>query len=180
MSPTILAKAAGIACTVAALGAAIAIGGGVPPSPARIADAASDAARNAGVAARNTEETARRTRALASIARNVRSQHRTSQRMLSIQLDIEVASRAASEKAHTLADRIAAIERAVDGLASRLRELESTSSAAGEASDANAEVAVQLTQRLQELSALFAEVTDESRELNRKARAYARARGDEG
>jgi dsDNA-specific endonuclease/ATPase MutS2 len=177
MTPSI-GRVAGIAVTAACLVGALVIGGGVPPSPARIATAARGAARNAGEAARNTEETVRRTRALAAIARNVHSQLQTSRRMLRTQALIETASRAASERAHELARRIGEIDRAVSQLASELRGLQAASDASGETSEHNARAAEELTQRLAELQRLFDRVTEESRELNRKARAYARARGE--
>jgi methyl-accepting chemotaxis protein len=154
----------------------LAIGGGVPPSPAHLARAAGDAADNTSRARSNTASAVESTEALATIARNVYRQLQASRRMLTTQLEIERSSRAGLRHARTLVDRIARIRTAIKDLAARLADVAELSEDATATSETSARAADLLATKLRRLDARFDIVTRESRELNRKARGYRRLR----
>ncbi len=112
MTPAL--KTTSVVLTVALIIGAIVLGGGVPLSPAEIADATTSALDNATIAERNTSIAARDTRALAEIAGNVQSQLVTSRRMLSIQLEIEDATRDTAEQARDLRGALTGVRNALE------------------------------------------------------------------
>lgn len=171
---TVWLKAAAVLVTAGSLTGAVLIGGGTPPSPARVAEAAGQAARNTRIAARNAEQAAEGSEALARIMRNVRSQLESSRRLLRIQLRIEGSSEESVDLARALEDRIAALGGVVEDLASRVRRLVDLSSAVQGSVVANDRAAAGLERSLRELARRYRDVTRESRELARKARGYER------
>ena len=171
-----LLKIASVALAVVFGCIAVAIGGGAPLSPAAIANATSDAARNVKVAEENTAEAARDTEDLAVIARNVKAQHATSTRMLDIQLSIEDATRDAASSARELNVALAGIGEALRRVESDLGQLSELASLSGSTVDATALRAAELQQVIDLLQARFVQVTRQSRELNRKARGYQEVR----
>jgi methyl-accepting chemotaxis protein len=165
-----------VVVTVGTVVGGIAIGGGVPPSPAHLARAAGDAADNTSTARANTVMAVESTEALATIARNVYRQLETSRRMLTTQLEIERSSRTGLRHAKTLVDRIARIRTAIQDLAARLADVAALSQDATASAEASERAADDLAATLRHLGARFDVVTRESRELNRKARGYRKLR----
>jgi hypothetical protein len=162
--------------SVALLGAAVAIGGRAPLSPAKVADALQSAARNVTEAEANTAAAARSTRALATIARNVDSQVQSSRRMLGIQLRLERSSRRGASRAADLGRGIDGITDALLRVRRHLETLAGLSSTTVAAGERSAAAGDDVDSSLATLRALFQEVIHESRELNRKARGYQRLR----
>ena len=115
-------KVAAALVTAALLIAAIAIGGGALPRPDRLASLASEASRNTRKAADNLAQAVDDTEALATIAANVRSQLRTSERLLETQLTIERASRDGARRSRSLGGEIDAIRKILERLRDRLEE----------------------------------------------------------
>lgn len=155
------------------LGAFI-IGGGTPLSPAEIADATRAAADNSKIAAQNTRAAAGSTRALGDIAADVRSQLGSSEQLLEIQLGLEESSRSGAERAAGLERDLAAIGRELSELEDAAAELSSASGAAGDQVGLLSDSATDLERALARLEQRFARVVKESRELNRKARGFAK------
>lgn len=169
-------KIASMVVTAGALAGAVAIGGGVPLSPAEIADATEMAAANSKTAVRNTSEAERDTRALATIARNVDRQLATSRRMLDIQLQIEATSESMNSRTVDLAGAIEAIEEELSALERDVAALANLAGRTAGYADDSVAAARTLRETLAVLMERFDEVVAESRELNRKARGYQKLR----
>lgn len=165
-------QAASVLLTVAFVAGGVAIGGGVPRSISDLAGKTSAAADNARVAAENTERAARDTEALASIAESVKSQLDSSRRMLDTQLKIEAATDENAQRSRALTGVIKEIRAALIDLETRLTRLSRAARATGGTAESTAAAAARLDATLAALSARFEVVVAESRELNRKARAY--------
>lgn len=153
-----------------------AIGGGTPLTPAELARATEGAVDNALIAANNTRRAADDTEALAQIMRNVRAQLDTSKRMLRTQLTIESASRTSVGTSRALTTRIEDIAVALADLERRLRNLARLAATSGGRARAVADAAGRLDTTLDRLRTHFDRVVDESRELNRKAKAFDEVR----
>ena len=162
--------------TVAFIAGAVAIGGGHPISPARIAATTSEAARNAAQAEENTARAAKSTRALATIAENVDSQVESSRRLLEIQLRLEKNARVGAERSRDLQNGIAGISRALASLRDDIAALTELSERTVSNGEEAATAGTSIEDRLSALQARFEEVIEQSRRLNRKARGYQEAR----
>jgi chromosome segregation ATPase len=169
-------KVVSAGATLALAAGAVAVGGGAPLQPAELARRAEAAAANAADAARNTAIAARRTEDLARIGHSVAAQVETSRRLLEIQLGVERSSEEGLKRVRALADIIGRIRKELDELQGRLRPVTSLSSSAGDNTRATSAAAEALEATLDRLSARFDEVVKESRELNRKARAFEELR----
>ncbi len=171
--------AARFACallTAGLLAGAVAVGGGAPLSPASIARAAREAAENLDRAEANTERAAENTEAFAEINRNVGRQVATARRLLGTQLEIERTSRRGAGLSRELLARLA-------GLGSTLREVEGSLRSVAQLSgrvtataQTSERAAAGLDAALDALQARFHVALRESRELNRKARAFDEAK----
>lgn len=150
------------------------IGGGAPLSPGEIADATRNAADNSKIAAENTRAAAASTRALGDIAADVRSQLESSEQLLEIQLGLEDSSRSGAERAAGLERDLAAIGRELADLENAAADLSSASEAAGGQVGLLSRSATDLELALAALEERFDRVVKESRELNRKARGFAK------
>ena len=169
-------KVVSVALTIAFGAGAIAIGAGAPLSPGRIAKVTGDATRNLEEAQRNIRGAVESTEALARIERNVSSQLETSRRLLATQLGIEDSSKRGVELSRKLVGHIADVGGELDALVDRLERVASLSrdvSAQAEASDA---AAVSLEETLDHLIERYRVAVRESRELNKKARAFEEIR----
>ena len=166
--------------TVVFVGGAIAIGGGHPISPARIAATTSEAARNAAEAEANTARAAKSTRALATIAENVDSQVESSRRLLEVQLRLEENSRVGAKRSRDLQDGIAQISRALASLRDDIAALTDLSEQTVSNGEDAAAAGTAIEDRLSALQARFEEVIEQSRRLNRKARGYQEVRDGPG
>jgi hypothetical protein len=155
---------------------ALAIGGGVPLSPRQIAANTRDAADNAAKAADNTDRMASDTEYLATIARNARSQYETSQELLKTQLAMERSARDGIGRSRSLQDGLEGIGDELTDLLARLRTFAGRSNATTASVTDATTAATSLDATLERLLARFGRVLEESRELNRKARAYDRVR----
>lgn len=175
MTTTGLKIAATLLSGVLLLGA-WAIGGGIPLTPRQLATATEEAVSNARIAARNTRRAAEATEAVAQITRNVAAQLDTSRRLLRTQLTIEGTSREGVDIARSLTARIEEIADALADLDRRLRSLSRLAAAAGGRVRTVAAAAGSLDMTLDRLRARFDDVVDESRELNRKAKAFGEVR----
>lgn len=176
MSSMSAPKVISIAATlVFALGAG-ALGGGEPLSPVTMVRVTRDAAANSRIAAENTHRAAADTKAFQTIAENVRSQLNTSRHMLTTQLDLESSSRSSVRRSIDLARSLEQMERSLQALRRRLAAIASLSEDTVVDGQAAAEAGAALDSVLKTLRHRFEEVMDESRELNRKARGYERAR----
>ena len=169
-------KIASGAATVVCLVGAIAIGGGHPVSPARIAATTSEAASNAAEAERNTERAADSTRAILTIAQNVQSQLRSSRRLLQIQLRLEDNARVGSERSRDLQAGIEDIRTALVALRGDIAALTALSERTVSSGEDAAAAGTAIENRLDALRERFDEVIEQSKRLNRKARGYDRAR----
>lgn len=167
-----LLRGVSIGASVVMLGGAVAIGGGAPLGIGTLADKTSDAARNATIAADNTSDAVASTEALGSIARSVKSQLDSSERMLETQLRIEKATEVSSDAARDLAAQIERIRAALNRLRADLTQLATLAEASGAATASTAAAAARLGAEIDSLSERFDRVVEESRELNRKARTY--------
>jgi chromosome segregation ATPase len=165
-----------IVVTLALIVVAGAIGAGVPIAPARIADATTDAAHNVAIAEGNTEKAVQETEDLAQISKNVRKQLETSRRMLSTQLEIERATGKAAASSQDLNDALTEVGNALGGVESQLSDLLSLAHRSAATVDATVSSATDLQEVIALLQARFQQVTEQSRELNRKARSYAEAK----
>jgi hypothetical protein len=171
-SPTTAVKLISGIATAGLVVGAVAIGAGAPLSPARIARATSDAARNLEVAQENTQQAARDTEALATIEKNVGSQLDTSRRMLDTQLGIERSSEEGLEVSKVVVTRIDRVNQALTDVVGRLEGISSLSNRITAAAE-NAEGAADtLETRLEILMERYEVAVRESRKLNRKARAF--------
>jgi uncharacterized protein (DUF3084 family) len=150
----------------------IAIGGGIPVSLSDLAGKTRAAADNARVAAENTEIAAENTEALASIAESVKSQLESSRRMLATQQKIEAATAENVRRSRSLTAVIRDIRSSLADLTEGLSGLSTMAAASGNSAETTAAAAARLNSTLRSLSARFAIVVAESRELNRKANAY--------
>lgn len=169
-------KLVSVVLTVAFAGGAIAIGAGAPVSPARIAKVAGDATRNLKEAQANIDEAVGSTEALAEIERNVSSQLATSRRLLETQLSIESTSEEGVELSRQLVDRIDAVGTELSGLVERLRDVAATSEDISGTARSSERAASELQATLDRLIARYEVAVRESRELNKKARAYEQVR----
>ena len=169
-----------VVVSAALFGGALAIGGGVPLSPGQIAAATRSAADNSRAAAANTELAARDTRALATIARNVGSQVRSSRLLLETQTRLHESSREGVERAKLIARGIARVRQALDAMRRRIAVLTSFSEDAATAAADSSSAADRLARTLRALRARFDEVVRQSRRLNRKARGFDEARDGPG
>ena len=169
-------KAASGLATLALVVAAVGVGAGKPLSPARIANLTSEAADNLRIAVSNTEDAVRATEALATIEKNVQSQLATSRRLLETQLGIEESSKAGLDISRGVADRIGAVAGALEGLVGRLRDVGSLSSSVTGSAEAGEAAAEDLEAALDHLIARYEVAVRESRELNKKARAFEQVR----
>lgn len=169
-------KGASLLVTGIFVSLAVIAGGGTPPSPQAIASAASDASDNLDRAQANVRSAVSDTEALATIARNVESQLQTSEELLETQLEIEQTSKEGLGLSRQLADSLAGVGAAIEGLERRLRRLSRDSDEVTESSASIRDAAVDLDDRLDRLIGRFRVVTRESRELNRKARGFEEVR----
>jgi methyl-accepting chemotaxis protein len=165
-------KLTSVALTLGFLGAAVAIGAGAPLSPARIASVATEATDNLAIAQRNISEASEDTEALATIEENVQSQLDTSRRLLDTQLGIEESSTEGVQLSRTLAGRIGDVGSALGELVDRLRGVASVSGEITSSAEAADAAANELESTLDELIDRYEVAVDESRKLNRKARAF--------
>ena len=173
MSPL---KVTSIVATLAFALGAVVLGGGKPLSPATMVRVAGDAAANSRIAAENTRRAAVHTEAFTTIAENVRSQLNTSEHMLQTQLELEASSRSSVKRSLGLARSLDQIESSLRSLRTRLSAIASLSADTVVDGEAAADAADDLDSVLETLRERFEQVMDESRELNRKARGYERAR----
>ena len=167
-------KIAAIAITLVLIGVAVAIGGGAPLSPAKVASALEDAAHNVRAAEENTAKAAASTRALITIARNVDSQVRSSRRLLETQLRLEGSARHGARRTNDLRAGIDGITAALIEVKHHLQELAGLSPATVSAGERSASRGESVGSALAKLRSIFRKVVHESRELNRKARGYQR------
>ncbi len=161
-----------IALSVAFLAIGVGIGGGVPRSLHDLASRTGAAADNAEIAAENTSIAVRDTEAVAQIAESVRSQLRSSERMLTTQQEIEGLTSQNLGHSKELAEVIEDIRVALVDLKERLGRLSSLSRKSGTSAERTASSAADLKDTLDRLAARFERVVEESIELNRKANAY--------
>ena len=166
--------------TVGLLAGAVAIGGGHPISPARIAATTSEAARNAARAQENTQRAAESTRALVTIAENVESQVRSSRRLLETQLELEENARVGAERSGDLQAGIDGIRGALMSLRDDIAALTSLSERTVSHGEDAAAAGAEIEARLSALEQRFQQVIEQSRRLNRKARGYQEARDGPG
>ena len=169
-------KTASALVTVALVVAAVGVGAGKPLSPARIAKLTSDAADNLRIAESNTEDAVRATEALATIEKNVQSQLATSRRLLETQLGIEESSTEGLAISRGVGDRIGAVASALEGLVGRLRDVGALSSSVTGSAEAGEAAAIDLEAALDRLISRYEVAVRESRELNKKARAFEQVR----
>lgn len=166
-------KAASALLTVLFLTGGVAIGGGIPVSLSDLAGRTAEAADNARAAARYTESAAEDTEALAGIAESVKSQLDSSRRMVATQLKIEHATDTNVRSSRQLTAVIKRIRGALEELEAGLTRLSRYATTSGATAGSTAAAAGRLDATLTTLSERFDTVVAESRELNRKANAYA-------
>ncbi len=154
------------------LAGAVAIGGGVPLSPAAIARSAGEAADNLDRAEANTRRAAEDSEALARITRNVSSQVDTSRRLLETQLEIEATSRAGSGLSRSLLRELAGLRSTLQSVEGRLRSVATLSNRVTAEARTSAAAAGNLREALNVLQDRFDVALRQSRKLNQKARAY--------
>ena len=154
----------------------MAIGAGVPLSPARIAKVTGDATDNLEVAQANIEEAVESTEALAEIERNVSSQLQTSRRLLETQLGIEESSTSGLDLSRRLVGRIGDVGDELRHLVGRLQDVSTASSSVSSSAEAGETAADSLEETLDHLISRYEVAVRESRELNKKARAFERVR----
>jgi hypothetical protein len=153
--------------------ATLAIGGIAPLSPAEMAHGTVQARSDLKEAIRNTTITAEQTRAFGTIATNVRKQLDASRRILAIQKGLEQSSKLSVDYSSRVQGRIRELLIALEKLQ---RDMRSSSALSGRLNDSAAaaqEGASGLDGVLSDLTARFVKVISQSRELNRKARAFA-------
>ena len=172
MSRSLVLKFVGALLTMGFAAGAIAIGAGAPVSPAQIARVTREAADNLKVAKENTEQAASDTEALAIIAENVGAQLVASRRLLTIQLGIEKSSRRGLDGAKTVVERIDVVGETLALLVDRLRSVSSMSDRITSSSLTARSAAGELQETLDRLIGRYEVAVNESRKLNRKARAY--------
>jgi DNA repair exonuclease SbcCD ATPase subunit len=173
-------KLASGAATFLLVTGAVTIGGGHPISPARIAVSTSAAVRNAHEAQENTSRAATSTRALATIARNVDSQVRSSRRLLEIQLQLERSSRRGAERSVDLQRGIEGVRRRLASLGQDISVLTALSRRTVTSGRASTNAANNIQDALEALERRFREVVRESKRLNEKARGFAELRDGPG
>lgn len=166
-------KVASALLTVLFLAGGVAIGGGIPLSLSDLAGRTAEAADNARAAARNTESAAEDTEALAGIAESVKSQLDSSRRMVATQSKIEHATDTNVRSSRQLTAVIKRIRSALDELVAGLTRVSKFATASGATAESSAAAAGRLDATLTALSERFEVVVAQSRELNRKANAYA-------
>ena len=171
-----MVKLGSVVVTLALAGGAIAIGAGAPVSPARIAKVAGDATRNLAEAQVNIKEAVGSTEALARIERNVSSQLATSRRLLETQLDIERSSESGVDVSRRLVGRIEDVGDEVRSLVDRLRDVAGSSEDLSATARSSESAASELEATLDRLMERYEVAVRESRELNKKARAYEQVR----
>lgn len=176
MTITTPLKVASIVASVVFGAGAVAIGGGHPLSPARIAESTSAAARNADEAEENTSRAATSTNALLTITRNVDRQVRSSRRLLEIQLQLEESSRRGAARSIDLQGGIERVRRGLASLRDDIAILTRLSRATVESGRAAAAAGTAVEARLATLERRFREVVRQSRRLNEKARGFQEIR----
>lgn len=177
---TLPVKIASVVATVALAGGAIAIGGGNPLSPGRIAGSTQRAAANVAEAERNTSRAAESTRSLVTIADNVRRQANSSRKLLEIQLRLEESSREGAARAGDLQAGIADATSELRSLKKAIARIAGASKATVDAGLAAAAAGESIGSALRTLQDRFDEVTEQSRRLNRKARGFAELKDGPG
>jgi chromosome segregation ATPase len=173
-------KIASALTTGALVVGAFAIGGGSLPRPDRLASLAGEASDNTQEAAANIKSAVEDTEALAVIARNVRVQLETSERLLATQLRIERESRAGAARSRTLTEDIERIRRVLNRLEERLLRTSRLSASTTSVAESSSASADDLERTLDTLKARFDALIEESRELNRKAEGYSELRDGPG
>lgn len=159
---------------------AVAIGGGHPLSPARIAESTSAAARNAATAEENTARAAASTRSLLAIAQNVDRQVRSSRQLLETQLQLESSSRRGAERSLDLRGGIEDVRRGLASLRRDIAVLTRLSKRTVSSGRAAAAAGTEIESTLVVLQRRFEEVVRQSRRLNEKARGFQETRDGPG
>jgi hypothetical protein len=169
-------KLLSIAATIALLAGAVAMGGGHPLSPGRLASLAGKARAHTTTARANTSKAVRDTSALAAISNHVESQVATSRRMLETQREIHDTARRSVANARVLAVAIKSVQTRLSGLERELDRVSGLSARSTGSAEASATSSIRLRRLLNDLEDQFHNVVLQSRKLNRKARAFARIR----
>ena len=165
-----------IALSAALVGGAVAEGGGHPLAPAALARAARDAAQESRIAVANITRAARDSAALVSITRHVEQQLAASRDLLRTQRRIEASSRVGVRRARSIAALVRRFGAAIGHLEGRLRGTSAASGRVGAVTGHAAGSASTLAAELVALRSRYDEVVRLSRELDRKARGYRKAR----
>jgi methyl-accepting chemotaxis protein len=174
---TLVPKAFSLLLTFVFIGAAFAVGGEKPLSPAEIAHRTSLARSDLKKALKNTELTIEQSRSFETVSENVRRQLKASQRLLEIQLSLEVSSRSSVRVAEEVRARIAKLLGTMESLGSAMPELSARSGELGATTQEALAGASDLSALLLEVEEGFGELIEQSRKLNRRARGYDQAKG---
>lgn len=169
-----VAKVLSALITAAFLVGAVQVGGDVPRTPAELARTTTAARQNLDRAVHHTDASIERTAAFAAIARNVRSQLRSSRELLEIQLELEASSERTGRASRAARAELMRLRDVFERLVGRLDGVADVSQRAGRAGEISAEAGERLLERLTELKARFRKVVAQSKRLNRKARASDR------
>lgn len=166
------AKLVSALVTIALMVATVSVNPDTPRTPAELARRTTDARSNLERAVAHTDASVERTQAFETIARNVRSQLRSSRLLLEIQLDLEASSKKAGRASRRVRARLGRLRDVYARVASRLRGLSELSRKAGNLSADSATAGEALLTRLDTLKNTFQKVVTQSKRLNRKARAF--------
>lgn len=169
-----IAKALSALITATFLVGAVQVGGDAPRSPAELARGTTAARQNLDRAVVHTDASIERTEAFEAIARNVRSQLRSSRELLEIQLELEASSEGTGRASREARAELIRLREVFKRLVERLDGVTDVSEQAGRAGKTSAEAGERLLERLTELKARFRKVVAQSKRLNRKARAFDR------
>lgn len=157
--------------TVGFLIGTVQVAGNVPRTPAELARRTTAARQNLDRAVGHTDASIERTEAFARIARNVRSQLRSSRELLEIQLELEASSERTGRASRRARAELVELREVFERLVERLDGVTRASERAGRAGEASADAGERLLRRLAELKSRFRKVVAQSKRLNRKARA---------
>lgn len=168
----VAAKLGSALLTIGLVLAAVSVNPDTPRTPAELARRTTDARSNLERAVANTDASVERTEAFGTIAKNVKSQLRSSRRLLKIQLELEASSKKAGRASREVRRRLGRLRDVYARVASRLDGLSELSRNAGTLSADSATAGEALLARLETLKRRFEKVVAQSKRLNRKARAF--------
>ncbi|MEA2460235.1 MAG: hypothetical protein QOH90_412 [Actinomycetota bacterium] len=162
-----------VLATAGLVAATFAIGGVAPLSPAEMARGTVQARDDLKQAIENTTLTADQTRSFEVIATNVRRQLLASKRILEIQVGLERASKLSVANSGRVRDRIKNLLTALQKVEKDIDETGALSARMNDVAATAGLGAARLSEGLERLGARFVQVIEESRKLDRKARAFA-------